>query len=59
MNNEQVTLEAIQKIVYSSADDIVVATYRSFERTEERIEALENRLTARIAELESKMLDND
>ena len=45
-------LEAIERVVYKSADDVAVVIARSFERLEERLDAMETRLYVRMAELE-------
>lgn len=47
-------LEAIERLIYKSGDDIVVSVARSFERLEERIEAAEARLYSRLAEIEDR-----
>ncbi len=57
MNLDQKSLEAIERIVYKNSDDIAVSIARSFERLEERIDALEARISGRIADGEDK-LDN-
>jgi hypothetical protein len=46
-------LEAIEALIYHNADDIAVAIARSFERLEDRIDAMHARLYTRIAELET------
>lgn len=43
---------AIERMTYKNSDDICVSVARSFERLEERIDAMESRLYARIADLE-------
>jgi len=48
----QSDLDAIERIIYKNADDIAVSIARSFERMEERIDASESRLYARLADLE-------
>ena len=45
-------LDMIERITYKSADDIAVSICRSFERLEERIDAVETRLQNRISDLE-------
>jgi polyhydroxyalkanoate synthesis regulator phasin len=45
-------LEQIRKITYQSADDIAVSIARSFERLEERIDAMEARIYSRMSDLE-------
>ena len=39
-------------IIYKNGDDIAVSISRSFERLEERIDAVESRLYSRLSELE-------
>ena len=51
-------LELIEKIIYRNGDDIAVAMSRSFERLEERIEALETRLTSRITDMGNKNIED-
>lgn len=51
----QKDIELIERVVYKSADDIAVSVARSFERMEERIDAAESRLYARLTELEDKL----
>lgn len=51
----QKDLEQIERIIYKNGDDICVANGRAFERLEERIEAAESRIYARMAELEDSM----
>jgi len=52
MSLEQKDLESIDRIIYRNSDDIAVSIARSFERLEERIDAVESRLYSRIADLE-------
>lgn len=54
MNNEHERLELIENIVRKHSDDIAVSIARSFERLEERIDAVEARFFSRIADLEDK-----
>jgi len=51
----QKDLELIERIVYKSADDVAVSIARSFERLEERIDAMESRLYSRLGELEDTL----
>ncbi|NOS71117.1 MAG: hypothetical protein HOP33_14450 [Verrucomicrobia bacterium] len=53
----QADLEQVEHIIYKSADDIAVSISRSFERMEERIEAMESRLYARLADIEDLMAE--
>lgn len=48
MNLTQKDIETLEKMQYKMLDDIVVSIARGFERLEERIDALESRLYARI-----------
>jgi hypothetical protein len=52
MNLTEADIEAVERLVYKSADDIAVSICRSFERLEERIDAMESRLNSRITDLE-------
>ena len=52
---DQKDLDAIERIIYKSADDIAVSIARSFERLEERVDATGSRLYSRIAEVEDKI----
>jgi hypothetical protein len=44
-------------MIYKSGDDIAMSVGRSFERMEERIDAMETRLYSRIADVEDKIAD--
>ena len=48
-------LEAIERVIYKSADDVAISIARSFERLEERIDAAESRLYSRIADVEDEI----
>jgi hypothetical protein len=48
-------LEAIERLIYKNGDDIAVSIARSFERLEERIDAVESRLYSRFADVEDKI----
>ncbi len=50
MSLEQKDIELIEHLVYKANDDVAVSIARSFERLEERIDAVESRLYSRIAE---------
>ena len=52
MSLEQKDLELIERIIYKNGDDVAVSISRSFERLEERIDAVEPRLYSRLSELE-------
>ena len=47
--------EIVERIVYKNSDDIAVSIARSFERLEERIDALESRVYGRIGETEDRV----
>ena len=48
-------LELIERVIYKNGDDLAVSVSRSFERMEERIDALESRIYSRFADLEDKL----
>ena len=48
-------LELINNIMYKNSDDIAVSISRSFERLEERIDAVESRIYSRLADIEDKI----
>jgi hypothetical protein len=54
---EQKDLELIERVIYKNGDDIAVSIGRSFERLEERIDAMESRLYSRLADIEDKIED--
>jgi hypothetical protein len=54
-NNKGMEIEQIERLIYKSADDIAIGTARSFERFEERLDAMESRLYSRIADLENEV----
>ena len=49
---EQKDLELIERVIYKNGDDVAVSISRSFERLEERLDAVESRLYGRLSELE-------
>jgi hypothetical protein len=51
----QKDIELIEHVVFKSADDIAVSIARSFERMEERIDAVESRIYGRLADVEDKI----
>ena len=55
MSLEQKDLELIERIIYKSADDVAVSISRSFERLEERIDAMESRLYSRLADIDDRI----
>ena len=48
-------LELIERVIYKNSDDIAVSITRSFERLDERIDALESRIYSRFAYLEEML----
>lgn len=52
---EQKDLEQIERVIYKNGDDIAISISRSFERLEERMDAIESRLYSRLSELEDFM----
>jgi hypothetical protein len=55
MSLEPKDLESIERIVYKNSDDVAVSIARSFERLEERIDAMESRLYSRAADVEDRV----
>jgi DNA anti-recombination protein RmuC len=53
----QKDIDMIERITYKSADDIAVAIARSFERLEERFDAMEARLFTRIIDMEDEIAE--
>ena len=51
-------LDAIERFPNNTSADIAGAIVRGFERLEERLDATEACLTARLAELEDRMAEN-
>jgi hypothetical protein len=58
MSLEPKDIELLECIIYKNANDIAISLSRSFERLEERVDALESRLYTRISELEDRMENN-
>jgi phage shock protein A len=46
-------IEQIERVIHKNGDDTAVSIARSFERLEERVDAMEARIYSRIADLES------
>ena len=44
-------IELIERIIYKNGDDMAVSIARSFERLEERMDAIESRLFLKMSEL--------
>ena len=55
MSLNQKDIELVERIIYKNADDIATSICRSFERLEERIDAMESRLSRRVGEVEDRM----
>jgi uncharacterized protein Yka (UPF0111/DUF47 family) len=55
MSLETKDLELINNIIYKNSDDIAISISRSFERLEERIDAIESRIYSRLADIEDKI----
>jgi len=47
--------EFFERLLYKANDDIAVSIARSFERLEERIDAVESRLYGRITDIENEI----
>ncbi len=52
---EQKDLELIERVIYKNGDDVAVSIARSFERLEERMDAMESRLYGRLSEVEDRV----
>ena len=50
---DKTDLELIERVIYKNGDDIAVSIARSFERLEERMDAMESRIYSRMADLET------
>ena len=48
-------VEAIERVIYRNGDDIAMSMGRSFERLEEKIEAADSRIYARLTEIENEL----
>ena len=55
MSLDQKDLELIERLICKNTDDVAVSISRSFERLEERIDAAESRIYARLAEVEDRV----
>ena len=47
-------MEAIERVIYRNGDDIAVSIGRSFERLEEKMDAVESRIYGRLTEMEDE-----
>jgi len=52
-------LELIERVIYKNSDDVAVSIARSFERLEERVDAMESRLYSRLNDLEDTLVEED
>ena len=48
-------LEAIERVIYRNGDDIATANGRSFERLEEKMDAVQSHIHARLTQIESEL----
>lgn len=55
MSLDQKDLELIERVIYKNGDDIAVSIARSFERLEERIDAMESRVYGRLIEIQDRV----
>ena len=55
MSLEQKDMDCLERFIYKNSDDIAVSIGRSFERLEERIDAVESRIYSRLNDLEEKI----
>ncbi len=55
MSFEQKDIEVLERLIIKNSDDIAISIARSFERLEERIDAVESRIYSRISELEDRV----
>ena len=55
MSFEQKDIEVLERLISKNSDDIAISIARSFERLEERIDAVESRIYSRISELEDRV----
>lgn len=62
MNNEKhngvlrpADLELIERIIYKNGDDLAVSIARGLERMEEKLDAIESRMSFRMEEIEQEL----
>ena len=48
-------IEQIERLVYKNGDDVAISIARSFERLEERMDAMESRIYSRISDVEDRI----
>ena len=52
---DQKDLELIERLIYKNSDDVAISIARSFERLEERVDAMESRIYSRLSDIEDKV----
>lgn len=52
---DQKDIEILERLMNRNSDDVAVSISRSFERLEERIDAMESRIYTRLAEVEDRV----
>ncbi len=57
MSLTQKDFELIEHLLYKNGDEMTISISRSFERYEERIDGIETRIYARLADLDEKVED--
>ena len=55
MSLDQNDINCIERMVYKNSDDIAVSIARSFERLEDRVDAVESRLASQLYDLEERL----
>jgi UDP-N-acetylglucosamine pyrophosphorylase len=55
MSFEQKDVELLESLIYKYNDDVAVSIARSFERLEERMDAIESRQYSRLSEVEDRI----
>lgn len=55
MSFEQKDIDVFERLINRNSDDIAISIARSFERLEERIDAIESRIYVRLSELEDRV----
>ena len=53
--SQHADLEAIERVIYKNGDAVAVSIARSFERIEEKIDAVESRIYSRLTDLEEEL----
>ncbi len=52
---DQKDLELIERLIYKNGDDVAISITRSFERLEERVDAMESRIYSRLSDIEDRI----